>query len=83
MFHINWYGIGIIYLFTLHKFKRHMVKKNQYTEIWGNENIISKYLMTSARVGSALPELYASSSPRAEGVPTDTQRAWGSGPCLL
>ena len=39
--------------------------------------------MTSIKVGCATRSLYASSGPKAEGVPTNNQRGRGSGPCRL
>ena len=42
-----------------------------------------KYLLTSIKVDCAMRSLYASSGPKAEGVPTNNQRERGSGPCRL
>ena len=49
----------------------------------GHKNVVQyqKYIGTSIKVGSATRSLYASSGPKAEGVPTNNQRGWGSGPC--
>ena len=45
--------------------------------------VYQKYLATSIKVGCATRSLYASSGPKAEGVPTNNQRGRGSGPCRL
>ena len=37
--------------------------------------------MTSIAAGCSTRRLYASSAPKAEGVPTNNQRGRGSGPC--
>ena len=39
-----------------------------------NIKVYQKYLVTSIKVGSATRTLYASSGPKAEGVPTINQR---------
>ena len=46
-------------------------------------NSISKYLVASLIVWCATPSLYASSGPKADGVPTNNQRGRGSEPCRL
>ena len=43
--------------------------------------VYKKYIGTSIKVGCATRSLYASSCPKAEGVPTNNQRGRGSGPC--
>ena len=50
----------------------------RYTNIYSNI-IYQKYLGTSIKVGCATRSLYASSGPKAEGVPTNNQRGRGSG----
>ena len=45
--------------------------------------IYQKYLGTSIKVGKATHNLYASSGPKAEGVPTNNLRGQGSGPCRI
>ena len=54
-----------------------------YTNIYSNVISYKKYLGTSITVGCATHSLYASSCPKAEGVPTNNQRGQGSGPCRL
>ena len=46
-------------------------------------SIYQKHLVTSIKVGCATRSLYASSGPKAEGVPTNNQRGRESGPCRL
>ena len=48
-----------------------------------NIKVYQKYLATSIKVDCATRSLYASSGPKAEGVPTNNQRGRGSGPCRL
>ena len=50
---------------------------------WNSFHKYQKYLATSIKVGCATRILYASSGPKAEGVPTNNQRGRGSGPCRL
>ena len=42
-----------------------------------------KYIGTSIKVDCATRSLYASSGPKAEGVPTKNKRGRGSGHCRL
>ena len=58
-----------------------MVHKHIYT--YSNIIVYQKYIGTSIKVGCATRSLYASSGPRAEGVPTNNQRGRVSGPCRL
>ena len=51
--------------------------------MYSNIKVYQKYLATSIKVGCATRSLYASSGPKAEGVPTNNQRGRGSGPCRL
>ena len=51
--------------------------------MYSNIKVYQKYLVTSIKVGCASRSLYASSGPKAEGVPTNNQRGRGSGPCRL
>ena len=51
--------------------------------MYSNIKVYQKYLVTSIKVGYATRSLYASSGPKAEGVPTNNQRGRGSGPCRL
>ena len=51
-----------------------------FTIIYSNNQ---KYIGTSIKVGCATRSLYASSCPKAEGVPTNNQSRRGSGPCRL
>ena len=54
-----------------------------YTDIYSNVKVYQKYIGTSIKVGCTTRSLYASSGPKAEGVPTNNQRGRGSGPCRL
>ena len=56
-----------------------MVHKHIY---YYNSNY-QKYIGTSIKVGCVTRSLYASSGSKAEGVPINNQREWGSGPCRL
>ena len=51
--------------------------------MYSNIKVYQKYLVTSIKEGCATRSLYASSGPKAEGVPTNNQRRRGSGPCRL
>ena len=51
--------------------------------MYSNIKVYQIYLATSIKVGCATRSLYASSGPKAEGVPTNNQRGRGSGPCRL
>ena len=51
--------------------------------MYSNIKVYQKYLVTSIKVGCATRNLYASSGPKTEGVPTNNQRGRGSGPCRL
>ena len=51
--------------------------------MYSNIKVYQKYQATSIKVGCATRSLYASSGPKAEGVPTNNQRGRGSGPCRL
>ena len=51
--------------------------------MYSNIKVYQTYLVTSIKVGCATRSLYASSGPKAERVPTNNQRGWGSGPCRL
>ena len=51
--------------------------------MYSNIKVYQKYLATSIKVGCATRSLYASSGPKAEGVPTNNQRGRRSGPCRL
>ena len=42
--------------------------------MYSNKKVYQKYLVTSIEVGCATRSLYASSGPKAEGVPTNTQK---------
>ena len=42
--------------------------------MYSNIKVYQKYLATSIKVGCATRSLYASSGPKAEGVPTNNQR---------
>ena len=42
--------------------------------MYSNIEVYQKYLVTSIKVGCATRSLYASSGPKAEGVPTNNQR---------
>ena len=53
------------------------------TNIYSKIILYQKYLGTSIKVDCATHSLYASSRPKAEGVPTNNQRGRGSGPCRL
>ena len=52
-----------------------------YTNIYSNIIVYQKYKGTSIKGGCATRSLYASSGPKAEGVPTNNQTGRGSGPC--
>ena len=52
-----------------------------YTNICSNIIVYQKYIGTSIKVDYASRSLYASSGPKAEGVPTNNQRGRASGPC--
>ena len=54
-----------------------------FTNIYSNIIVYQKYIGTSIKVGCATRSLYASSGPKAEGVPTNNQRGRGSGPCRI
>ena len=54
-----------------------------YTNRYSNIKLYQKYLVTSIKVGCATRSLYASSGPKAEGVPANNHRGRGSGPCRL
>ena len=54
-----------------------------YTNINSNIIVYQKYTGTSIKEGCATHSLYASSGPKAEGVPTNNQRGRASGPCRL
>ena len=47
--------------------------------MYSNIKVYQKYLATSIKVDCATRSLYASSGPKAEGVPTNNQRGRGSG----
>ena len=53
------------------------------TNMYRNIKKYQKYLVTSIKVVCATRSLYASSGPKAEGVPIKNQRWRGSGPCCL
>ena len=46
-----------------------------YTNMYSNIKVYQKYLVTSIKGGCATRSLYASSGLKAEGVPTNNQRA--------
>ena len=48
--------------------------------MYSNIKVYQKYLVTSIKVGCATRSLYASSGPKAEGVPTNNQRDGDQGP---
>ena len=48
-----------------------------YTNIYSNIMICQKLIGTSIKEGCASRSLYASSGPKAEGVPTNNQRGTG------
>ena len=54
-----------------------------YINIYSNKKVYQKYRGTFIKEGCATRSLYASSGPKAEGVPTNNQRGRGSGPCRL
>ena len=54
-----------------------------YTNIYSNIIVYQKYKGTAIKVGCATRSLYTSSGPAAEGVPTNNQGRWGSGPFRL
>ena len=45
----------------------------RYTNMYSNKIVYQKYLVTSIKVGCATRSLYASSGPKAEGVPANNQ----------
>ena len=51
--------------------------------MYSNIKIYQKYLVTSVKVHCATRSLYATSGPKAEGVPTYNERGRGSGPCHI
>ena len=51
------------------------------TKILNAPRILCPTIGTSIKVGCASRSLYASSGPKAKGVPTDNQKGRGSGPC--
>ena len=51
--------------------------------MYSNIKVYQKYLVTSIKVDSATRNLYASSGPKAEGVPTNNQRGRVSVPTAL
>ena len=51
--------------------------------MYSNIKVYQKYLVTSIKVGCSTRSLYASSGPKAEGVPTNNERGRVSGPCCL
>ena len=51
--------------------------------LYSNVKVYLKYLVTSIEVDCASRNLYASSGPKAEGVPTNNQMGQGSGHCRL
>ena len=57
-----------------------MLKNKNY---YSNIIVYQKYIVTSIKVGCATRDLYASSGPKAEGVPTYNKWGRGSGPCHL
>ena len=54
-----------------------------YTNIYSNIRVYQIYIGTSIKVDCATRSLYASLGPKAKGVPTNSQRGRGSGPCRL
>ena len=46
--------------------------------MYSNIKVYQKYLATSIKVGCDTRSLYASSGPKAEGVPTNNQRGRGN-----
>ena len=55
-----------------------------YTNMYSCYIIVyRKYIGISIIAGCAARSLYASSGPKAEGVPTNNQRGRGSGPCRI
>ena len=59
------------------------VIKMWYTNIFSKIRLYQKYLGTSIKVGYTTHSIYASSGPKAEGVPSNNQRGRGPGPCRL
>ena len=51
--------------------------------MYSNIKVCQKYLVTSIKVDLSTHSLYASSSPKAEVVPTNNQRGRWSRPCRL
>ena len=51
--------------------------------IYSNITVNQTYLVTFIKVGCVTGNLFASSGPKAEGVPTNSQKGRGSGPCRL
>ena len=60
-------------------------KRKNRTKTERSSDVVGRPLNigTSIKVGCATHSLYASSGPKAEGVPTNNQREQGSGPCRL
>ena len=52
----------------------------KYTNMYSNIKVYQKYRVTSIKVGCATRSLYASSGPKAQGVPTNNQRGGDQGP---
>ena len=55
--------------------------KMWYTNIYSNTILNKKYIGTSIEVGCATRNVYTSSRPKVDGVPTDNKKRRGSGPC--
>ena len=53
----------------------------RYANLYSNIIVYQKYIGTFIKVGCATHSLCASSGPNAEGVPTNNQKGFGSGPC--
>ena len=70
-----------VYQSKIEKVPRGIRGEKSSKEMTSSRN--QKYLVTSIKVGCATRSLYASSGPKAEGVPTINQRGRRSGPCRL
>ena len=77
--------VEFIHIFTRLKYPKlyTMYHLELLFSVYSNITVYLKYIGTSIKVGCATRSLYASSGPKAEGVPTNNQRGRGSGPCRL
>ena len=51
-----------------------------YENIYSKIKLWQKYLGTSIKVGCSTRNLYASSGPKVDGIPTNNQRGWDQDP---